>query len=123
MKRHLPTPFLSLALLSFVAGHAGALIVSSGLVDHFDADIGVTTDGSGAVVGWTNQGIGNDVTLGDPETQVLTGPDGPNGTANGKRFVRFSNPAAAPDDAGLQYAASVDLEDRSEEHTSELQSH
>ncbi len=69
------------------------------LVDHFDADFGISSDNSGSVTGWINKAGGNDVTVGDPETSVVEGP-------NGQSMVRFDN---ADGGVGLQYTVSGGL--------------
>ena len=76
-------------------GQASSGIVTDGLVDYFDADVGISA-GGGDVTGWINQGPGNDVTVGDPETSIVAGP-------NGQSMIRFANPVNG---AGLQYGVS-----------------
>jgi hypothetical protein len=75
---------------------AKAAITSGGLVDRFDADAGVTTDGTGAVTGWTNLGSGAGVSVADPQTSVVAGPAG-------QAMVRFNNTAQG---AGLGYSVT-----------------
>jgi fibronectin-binding autotransporter adhesin len=71
-------------------------ISTTGLLDHFDPNLGVTTDGSGNVTGWTNQAApGRSVTAGNATTTVV---DGPNGS-----MLRFD---AAADAGQLAYASA-----------------
>ncbi|MDY0166489.1 MAG: LamG domain-containing protein [Thermoguttaceae bacterium] len=67
-----------------------------GLIDWFDPDIGLTLDPTGYVTGWANQAVGNNVTVADPETSVVAGP-------NGTGMIRFANPENG---AGLRYNQS-----------------
>ena len=75
---------------------AAPVVSTQGLIDWFDPDTGLTLDGSGHATGWTNLAAGNDVTVADPETSVVAGP-------NGASMIRFSNPENG---AGLQYNGS-----------------
>ena len=85
------------ALLCGLPAVAG--IATTGLVDHFDADAGVTVAGGGDVTGWTNQAVGNDVTVGDPDTTVVAGP-------SEQDMIRFANNYGGP---GLRYTVSGGL--------------
>jgi autotransporter-associated beta strand protein len=52
-------------------------ISTTGLLDHFNPNLGVTTDGNGNVTGWTNQATpGRSVIAGNATTTVVAGPNG-----------------------------------------------
>lgn len=69
----------AVAVLVAVSGISTALgqISTTGLLDHFNPNLGVTTDGSGNVSGWTNQATpGRSVSTGNATTTVVPGPNG-----------------------------------------------
>ena len=73
----------------------GDTISTTGLVDRFDPDAGVTTDGNGNVSGWTNQADANrSVNTTSTATSVVSGPGG--------SLIRFD---AAADAGFLPYAS------------------
>jgi autotransporter-associated beta strand protein len=74
----------------------GQSISTTGLLDHFNPNVGVTTDGSGNVTGWTNQATpSRSITAGNATTTVVDGPGG--------SMLRFD----AADGAGqLAYASA-----------------
>ncbi|MBN2211382.1 MAG: PEP-CTERM sorting domain-containing protein [Sedimentisphaerales bacterium] len=88
---------IGIVLVMWLCMPALGAISTTGLVDYFDADTGVTTGTGGDVTGWTNQATGNDVTVGDPESSVVAGP-------NGQSMIHFLN---ATNYAGLQYNNSL----------------
>ncbi len=88
---------MTAALLAATGAAMAAPVVSTqGLIDWFDPDVGLTLDSTGYVTAWANQAMGNNVTVADPQTSVVAGP-------NSTNMIRFANPGNG---AGLRYNAS-----------------
>ncbi len=92
------TKYLPMVVVMCLCVPALGAISTTGLVDYFDADTGITTDGTGAVTGWDNQVAASyDVSVGDPQSTIVSGP-------NGQTMIHFVN---ASNGAGLQYQNSL----------------
>jgi len=64
-------------IVLFVATARSQTISTTGLLDHFNPNLGVSTDVNNNVVGWTNQAAaGRSVTAGNTTTTVVAGPNG-----------------------------------------------
>ncbi len=93
-------PFIAVMATAFLAATgavmAAPVVSTQGLIDWFDPDVGLTLDPTGYVTAWANQAVGSNVTVADPQTSVVAGP-------NSTSMIRFGNPA---DGAGLRYNQS-----------------
>ncbi|YCM44387.1 lamin tail domain-containing protein [Verrucomicrobiaceae bacterium 227] len=105
-----------IAGISLSASHpAEAEISTVGLLDHFDPNQGVTTNGAGQVSGWTNlAAAARSVTQVSTATSVVTGPGGGSmirfHSSDGAGHLSYGSPGDAAMSGGYTIFAVVDLE-------------
>lgn len=81
---------LEIAICLVPCAGSAATISTNGLIDYFDANVGINLNDDGQVIGWTNQVAGsNNVKNSDLQTSVVSGP-------NGQQMVRFTNSTGSP---------------------------